>query len=131
MITLAGGEQHWYKEGTNQLHRLDGPARITAIGDLYWYINGVLHREDGPAKETHKGGTSWYINGFLHRIGGPALIDDWGHTDWYEHGNLHRLDGPACISRDGEMLLWYVNDKNVKCKTQEEFERLMKLKAFW
>jgi len=26
---------------------------------------------------------------------------------------------------------WYLDDKQIDCKSQEEFERLMRLKAFW
>jgi hypothetical protein len=46
-----------------QLHREDGPATITAIGDKLWYMNGQLHREDGPAIEHVSGNKAWYLNG--------------------------------------------------------------------
>ena len=26
---------------------------------------------------------------------------------------------------------WWINGKEVKCKSQEEFEKFLKLKAFW
>jgi len=72
----------------------------------YWYKNNKLHREDGPAVEYSTGNKKWYINGLLHRVDGPAV----------EH------DGTK---------YWYLNGEEIKCSTQEEFERLLRLKAFW
>jgi len=49
---------------------------------------------------------------------------------------LHRLDGPArifkgtCILYELPQLEWYVNGLQIHCKTQEEFEQYMRLKAF-
>ena len=42
----------------------------------------------------------------------------------------HREDGPAIEFSDGDSL-WYFNNKLIKCSSQEEFERLMKLKFLW
>jgi hypothetical protein len=78
------GIKFWYKEGTNILHREDGPAVEDFDRAKFWYINNRLHREDGPAVEYASGDKFWWIDG--------KLID---------------------------------------CQTQEEFERLVKLKAFW
>jgi hypothetical protein len=78
----------------------------------FWEIeyggNTILHREDGPA----------YIN----RVS--------GYEAWYRYGELHREDGPAQITGRGDKY-WWLNGQYVHCNTQEEFERLVKLKAFW
>jgi hypothetical protein len=49
---------------------------------------------------------------------------------WWLNGKRHREDGPA-IEHSNGYKVWYINDVRIPCKTQEEFERLMKLKAFW
>jgi len=76
-------------------------------GSKFWYKNDLLHKEDGPAIE--------YVN---------------GNKYWYLHGELHRADGPAIEYSNGKNS-WYLNDKPINCLTQEAFERLLKLKAFW
>lgn len=42
----------------------------------------------------------------------------------------HRLDGPAVESTDGRNK-WYYHGEEVKVNSQEEFEKYLKLKAFW
>lgn len=60
-----------------------------------------------------------------------GLIEDSnGDKSWYQNGLLHREDGPAQIYENGSKL-WAINGKYLDCKTQEQFEKLMKLKAFW
>lgn len=81
--------------------------RTFKIGTVYWLKNGDLHRDEGPA----------------------AIYPD-GYRSWYQNGELHRLDGPAVESTDGEGDEWFIEDRQVDCKTQEEFDRLIKLKAF-
>ena len=51
-----------YYNGSNQLHRTNGPAVEYADGDKSWYQNGQLHRVDGPAVEFASGSKYWYIN---------------------------------------------------------------------
>ena len=83
-------------------------CKINEYGTKFWYINGnILHREDGPAVEHTNGYKAWYINDKLHREDGPAVE--------YASGTKE----------------WYINNERIDCKTQEQFERLMKLKAFW
>jgi hypothetical protein len=43
---------------------------------------------------------------------------------------FHREDGPAIQYPNGDKK-WYINGYRISCSTQEEFERLMKLRAFW
>lgn len=68
-----------------------------------------------------------------HRQGGPAVIFDDGSEYWCIDGELHREDGPALIlyTIDKVNQQWWFHGKNVPCKDQETFERLLKLKAFW
>ena len=49
---------------------------------------------------------------------------------YFLDGKVHREDGPAIDDNDGTKG-WYLRDKRINCITQEEFERLMRLKAFW
>ena len=79
-----------------------------AMGNKYYYLNNRLHREDGPAIE--------YIN---------------GNKFWFINGNYHRENGPAIEYADSELKSWWVNGIEIPCRTQKEFERLMRLKAFW
>ena len=83
--------------------------------------NGLILDENGNK--------IWYLNGNRHRADGPAV--EWANGDkfWYLNDNLHRVDGPAIIlyNRYKE---WHVNGERFDCKTQEEFEQYMRLKAF-
>lgn len=65
-----------------------------------------------------------------HRIGGPAIVLTGGTKVWYQNGKPHRLDGPAFewMSRPHQ---WYFEGELIDCNSQEEFERLIKLKVFW
>lgn len=74
--------------------------------DKYWYLNSKLHREDGPAIEFLSGTKYWYINGQHHREDGPAI---------------------DCVNGTK---YWFLNGERIDCKTQEEFLRIVKLKAF-
>ena len=94
-----------------------------------WYKNDLLHREDGPAEEWNHGTKAWYINGRLHRLDGPAIEYTSGDKEWYIHDQLHRLDGPAIEFANG-VKEWYFNDEYIDCNTNEEFLRMIKLKAF-
>jgi hypothetical protein len=80
---------------------------IEPSGDKFWFVNDDLHREDGPACE--------YVN---------------GNKCWYQNGKYHRVDGPAIELSNGIKQWWY-RGKQIKCSYQQEFERLIKLKAFW
>jgi hypothetical protein len=76
-------------------------------GDKYWFQHDQLHRTDGPAIERSNGDKYWYL-----------------------HGQCHRVDGPAIEYSDGIKFWWY-RGKRINCQTQQEFEKLLKLKAFW
>jgi hypothetical protein len=77
-------------------------------GTKHWYLNGKRHREDSPAVEYTDGSkSSWYLNGYRHRTDGPA----WEGVDGSKE--------------------WWINGECLPCTTQKQFERLMRLKAFW
>jgi len=77
------------------------------FGNKRWLYNGQYHREDGPAIESISGSKYWCFCGLLHRLDGPA----------YEG-----INGDKC---------WWYHGKQINCSSQEEFERLIKLKALW
>ena len=79
-----------------------GTIRYTDTGD----INGKYHREDGPAAEYPNGDKYWYLNGKRHREDGPAI----------EYTNRYKA--------------WYLNDIKIDVKDNDEFLRIVKLKAF-
>ena len=58
------------------------------------------------------------------------VVDEYGTKFWYLNGKLHRVNGPA-IEYNSGYKAWYLNGNQLDCKTQEEFEQYMKLKAFW
>lgn len=101
--------------------------------DRYYNEFGLLHREDGPAIIYSDGMQCWYYNGQKHRENGPAVIHPDEVKSWWLHGKRHRLDGPA-IERPAHFSLkseWWYQGKHVECSSQEEFEKLIALKAFW
>ena len=76
------------------------------------------------------GNTKYYDDeGLCHRDDGPAYLST-GYQSWHFHGIFHREDGPAREWYSGYKEWWY-NGKIIFCKSQEEFERIVKLKAFW
>jgi len=101
------------------------------FGDKYWFNDqNKLHREDGPAAEFADGTKHWYQHGKLHRVDGPAIECPDGTKWWYQHGNCHRDDGPAIEWANGSKKWWF-DGREINTSSQEEFERIMKLKAFW
>ena len=76
------------------------------------------------------GNKRWYKNGLIHREGGPAIIHRDGWECWSRNGQVHREDGPA-IEWPGHEKAWWYNGQKIDCSSQKEFERLLKLKAFW
>jgi hypothetical protein len=108
------------------------PTKITdREGNIRYYLGEgyCLHREDGPAVILNNGSKFWYLNNKRHRLDGPA--NEWfnGNKSWWINGKRHRIDGPAFTYAGIEE--WWYNDKRIDCKTQEEFERLIRIKAFW
>jgi hypothetical protein len=121
---VNGGEtKRWYFRG--KLHRIGGPAIMSANGDTVWYYNGLEHRgpendpsyDDQPA-EVRRHTTSWYRHGALHRDGDlPGEISP-DSKRWYMDGELHRLTGPAYIGTYS--VHYYIYGL---LRTEEEFNR--------
>jgi len=82
-------------------------CKTSVDGNKYWYRDGKRHREDGPALELAN-----------------------GNKYWYRDGKPHREDGPAIEGANGEKC-WFYRGTEIECKSQEEFLRLLKMKAFW
>jgi len=80
---------------------------MVLFGEHVYYSGNKLHREDGPAIECAN-----------------------GHKAWYFRGQRHRIDGPAIEFADGSKS-WYYYGEGINCSSQEEFNRLIKLKALW
>ncbi len=57
-------------------------------------------------------------------------IDNAGDKRYYKNSKLHRIGSPAIELASGTKI-WYYEDKRIFCNSQEEFEKLLKLKAFW
>jgi hypothetical protein len=67
------------------------------------------------------------MHGQLHRENAPAMEHSTGIKVWYYHGQRHRIDGPAFESPCG-FTGFYIQGKEY---TEEEYWRLVKLKALW
>jgi hypothetical protein len=90
--------------------------KLSNGGELCEYSNGV--------KE-------YYLNGKLHREDGPAIEMTY-YKAYFINDKRHREDGPAIEFFDGSgSKQWYINGQYIPCTTQKEFERIMRLKAFW
>jgi hypothetical protein len=86
--------------------------------------NGVKCRIDTDSSKC------WYLNGEYHRTDGPAVENADGSKYWYLHDKLHRTDGPA-VEYAGGYKAWYYEGKHIICQSTQEFQRLIRLKAFW
>ena len=74
-------------------------------------------------------GNEWYYNKVgLHRDNGPAVIYTDGSRMWYSNGKCHRTDGPAVEGPYGRS--WFLNGVEINCSSQEEFDRLINVRAF-
>jgi len=108
-----------------------GWVKITDPNGYYKIVdrNGVV-RVDA----TNLGKIYYYDeNAYSHRIDGPAVIRQSSlgvHKEWWKHGSRHRVDGPAIEYGDGTKA-WFYNGKQIDCDSQNKFEKLIKLKAFW
>jgi hypothetical protein len=64
----------------------------------------------------------------MFKIAGSKDIN---YKEYYLNGKLHRECGPACEYLNGDVAGWYLNDEQIECKSQQEFERLLRLRVFW
>lgn len=93
-------------------------------GTEAWYnLKGELHRDDGPARISLKGTKEWFLHNKYHRENGPA-VEFWNGTWEYRiHGKLHNEYGPAVKLENG-ILLYYLDDEEYS-----EFEYKQELEA--
>jgi len=90
-----------------------------------------MNKDNQPVYLTDKYGVkTFYLNNLLHREDGPAIEYPNGSKYWFLHGRRHRIDGPAIEYYNGTKF-WYYHGEQIICFSQEEFERLIKLKALW
>jgi hypothetical protein len=100
---------------------------INQYGDIFWYDDARrFHRENGPAIIWSNGDIEYYQHGEFHREDGPAVMFDNGDNWYYQHGKLHRLDGPAIEGH--KLKKWLINGINIKCSSNEEFLKIVRLK---
>lgn len=76
------------------------------------------------------GDLNHYVNNKWHNEKSPAYIFDDGSKLWRQNDKVHRIDGPAIEWYDGDKD-WYYRGKELKFKSQQEFERYLKLKSLW
>ena len=48
---------------------------------------------------------------------------------YYFEGKIHKMDGPAYEFNNGEKIWWFCGEF-IDCSTQNEFEKIIKLKIF-
>lgn len=84
----------YYRNG--RLHCSNAAALQYENGCCDWIINNNLHRIDGPAR-IDKLGVGWWCDGRKHRADGPADVDIFGNMHWYAHGI--ELESPIGISK--------------------------------
>ncbi len=107
----------WMKDG--RIHRNDGPAIVSAVGDHHicsagcvaryaWQYHGQFHRVGGPSNENLNSCQSWSLHGEYCRYDGPTEMYDHSIISWYQDDDLHRVDGPAIIDSNGD-IMWYVH----------------------
>jgi hypothetical protein len=69
-------------------------------------------------------------DGIEYRIQYEGVNSVWISTRYYFEGSLHRLGGPAVEYNNGPKE-WWIKGKKLDCSSQEEFLKIIKLKAFW
>jgi hypothetical protein len=57
------------------------------------------------------------------------------HTQWFDDDEqviyFHREDGPAVLAGPDNIPMWFLNGDRIPVNSQEEFERWIKMRAFW
>ena len=54
-----------------------------------------------------------------------------GNKSWFIEGKRHRIDGPAIEFADYGIKEYYYLDKRIDCSSNQEYFKLLKLRAFW
>ena len=122
-IHLSGDKQ-WGNFGNN-----GNGLHIDFDSSKSWYANYKYHRLNGPAVKYADGDEEYLVDNDYHRDDGPAINYKFVQ-EWFYHGKQHRLDGPAIVYDNGDRY-WLYMGKEIECNSQEEYERIVKLRAFW
>jgi hypothetical protein len=77
-----------------------------------------------------------YCTDYIDDDGSKRRVWKSGGESYFDNkGEYHRIDGPATtfsyVMHDIGPSKWYIHGKRINCNSQEEFERILKLKAFW
>jgi hypothetical protein len=66
-----------------------------------------------------------------------GCIETSDSLNYFKYGEYHRLLGPALTYKADNVFnipycnKWFFNGELIDCSSQEEFERIIKLKHFW
>ena len=82
----------------------------------------------------HSDGSKDYYDNNGNLIGKFVKNDIWKLYFW--NNQRHRLDGPAVevVLQPNNTLLrseWWYCGRKIDCQTQEEYEKILRWKAFW
>lgn len=69
-------------------------------------------------------------DGIKYDVESDGVNSIWFYTIYHLNGEISRLKGPA-VMRPKDDNEWWLNGKRINCSSQEEFERLIKMKVFW
>jgi hypothetical protein len=107
--------------------------RFNYIGIFYKYIeNYIDNNEDVILCGQYESAKVWHKNSFLHRDNDlPAVEFSNGNKEYWKDGKLHRIKGPAIEYKSSNYFVWYYEGEEIDYSSQEEFERILKLKLFW
>lgn len=82
--------------------------------------------------------TFYYIieDDIRYDVESDGINSIWFYTKYRTNGQLSRLSGPAVQYGNGidngvSKSEWWFKGNRVECSSQEEFEKLIKMKAFW
>lgn len=93
-----------------------------------WHLTSKIEKK---MTKTWREGTATY-----HKTGDSLhIVYDSGIESYWVDNIRHREDGyayfaPAYNGYD-EIKRWYYQGEKINCETQEQFERLIKMKVFW
>jgi len=71
----------------------------------------------------------WYKNNLLHREAGLAVEYVDGYKCWYLEGKCHRVEGHTIEWTNGYKE-WSYQDQRIECSSQQQFDKLIRLKIF-
>jgi len=154
-VEYSNGNKEWYQN--DKLHRVTGPAIEKIDGHKeWWYCGKQIDCSSQEEFETYlriECISQKEFKKYIKRNAPDGLLDFEGHKLWIKDKKLHRVNGPAVELDNGDKEWWYQGKKigsytsfrqlgssiekwwyqgeYIKCSSQKEFEKYLKLKAFW